>query len=340
VEGKSGAEGFVVSSFERLAMYFETVAKLRIDDNATRNRLALLLGLQQPATIEVTPVRQERDEPPQIVPELEPQQQPIAPAAETPQPPPRQKKRRRATKEELMLTPLPRRADERPAWLDVIRPLPPEPAEPRQPSPPEPLFAPRWTRALLSTAMARPSQTNTIDIDAVIRAIVRGEPLRQLPRRVVPSLARRVQLLIDRGAAMAPYALDQQLLADQIAAVAGRDGVQVLQLDPAAGFIAGTGRRRGWKDYFAEHRPLPGVTVVLLTDIGIAPVPIGEGAGPAEWLAFATRIRACGNRALAFVPYKPERWPAALSRVLRVVPWDRRTSVQSLRRILGRPVTS
>jgi hypothetical protein len=234
------------------------------------------------------------------------------------------------------ITPVPPSRRNRPDWLDHVTALPPPPRDPLPPPAAAPLLAVRWSRAVLSTAISAGTVTNAIDVHAVVSAIARGMPIRRVPRQVIATLSRGVQLLVDRGPGSAPFLGDQELLIQQIRAVAGNDRVQVLRFDPSRRFVAGSGPRTRWKDYFGLTPPLVGMTVVLISDLGIASVPLDPGAGPAEWRDFVARLRARGNRVIAFVPYGQRRWPVLLRRLIGIVPWDRRTSVQSVRRLLGR----
>ena len=160
---------------------------------------------------------------------------------------------------------------------------------------------------------------------AVLQAELEGRVLLRIPRRVVPSLSRGVQVVVDRGPAAAPFAADQKLLVDQIRAVGGKEIVSLVELDLSEDL-----------DYFTKYRPLPGVVVALVSDLGITQVPFEQTPATEEWANFIGRIRAGGNSVVVFVPYGPERWPAALRRQAALVQWDRRTTVQSVRRALQR----
>jgi hypothetical protein len=159
--------------------------------------------------------------------------------------------------------------------------------------------------------------------------------LLRIPRRVVPSLSRGVQVILDRGPSSAPFHADQKLLLDQIRAVGGQETVSVVDLDPSEDFHAGDSEEIA-REYFDRFRPLPGVVVTLVSDLGIAQVPFERTAPAGEWERFLRRIRAGGNPVVAFVPYGWRRWPAVLRKYATLVQWDRRTTVQAVRRALER----
>lgn len=321
-------------SFGKLADYFRAVAELgAAEDREKQQAIAALLGLSEGKAAAKAVA-------PEVKPEVRADRRLVAEGGSfsvTGSPVNLTPRREDAPPLRYTLTKL-RSIRRRPEWLEHVRPLPPPPQTSGSAPPAAPLFAPRWSRAILSTAMSRETSSTTIDIEAIVAWRARGLPIRRLPRRILPTLTHGVQLLVDRGPATAPFLADQELLIQQIGLVAGNDRVQVLRFDPSRGFVAGSGSRLRWKDYFTLPSPPPGMMVVIISDLGIATVPHEGNATPAEWLKFISRLRARGNRVLAFVPYAPARWPAALRRRAGMVPWDRRTSVQSVRRLLGRRV--
>jgi hypothetical protein len=324
-------------SFDRMADYFAAVATLDAEDDPARQRaIAAVLGLVEPAPAPIPAKRVEAAPAPAPVPKSHREESYTARAPRTSTAEP-VREQRQPPRLQYTLTRISSTARTRPDWLEHVPPLPPPPTRGTViPPSPMSLLAPRWSRAILSMAMSRETATNTIDLDAIIRNLARGLPLRAVPHRVVPGLSHGVQLLVDRGTGAAPFLADQELLVRQIRAVAGRDRVQMLRFDPSRGFIAGSGPRTRWRDYFSLTPPLPGMTVVLISDAGTTSVPFESNALPAEWRDFVVRLRARGNRVIAFVPYARSRWPPLLRGVLGMLPWDRRTSVQSVRRLLGR----
>jgi hypothetical protein len=225
-----------------------------------------------------------------------------------------------------------------PAWLERTQVLPEAPAVPAVPPAPEPLFDPRWTRGILGAAMMGLNAGVSIDVEHVVREVALGRPLRHLPRRPWPTFARGVQLLVDRGDAMLPFATDREWLIRRIRAVAGEENLEVLDFAgcPTRGVCPATGWQ--WTDYHPHHLPHPGASVVLISDLGIGRPPgmASRIATVAEWVDFAERVRRADCPLVAFVPYAPARWPTALQRRIHLVHWDRRTSVRIVRRLVGR----
>ena len=207
--------------------------------------------------------------------------------------------------------------------------------------PPPPLIAARQSRAILGAALAGWQEGAEIDVECTIALLSRGRRIERLPRREVRTLAHGAQLLVDRAPAMAPFAHDVAQLLDEVRKLLGpgRLAVKEFRHNPARGVRdpAG-GARRAW-------RPPPlGTPVVIVSDLGIgAPIDDDEAADSAEWLGFAATVRSAGCRAIAWVPFAPARWPAALTRELTLMHWCERTTarqvVRALREASERPWT-
>jgi hypothetical protein len=325
--------------FARLADYLHAVAALEIAQDAEKQRgVAELLGLAEPAeTIAAIQVVRTTEAvvPPSQPETIPPQGQATVTATTTGTLTSSRQPRQRRRPVTFSIQPLPPRPLERLAWLDAADILEPPRSTSATPAPLLPLFPRRSSRAILTTALASQTETNQIDIHAVLAAEVEGRTLLRIPRRVVPSLSRGVQVILDRGSSSAPFHADQKLLLDQIRAVGGQETVSVVDLDPSEDF-RDDGSEGIAREYFDRFRPLPGVVVTLVSDLGIAQVSFERTAPAGEWERFLRRIRAGGNPVVAFVPYGWRRWPAVLRKYATLVQWDRRTTVQAVRRALER----
>ena len=205
------------------------------------------------------------------------------------------------------------------------------------PRPIEPLFLPLWTRAILSGALSTRSDDGPLDIRRVVERVASGETSAELPRLARPTLSRGVQVLVDRSETMLPFSKDQGWLEEEIQKVVGEGGAQVLYFDGRPTGKAGRGGKRRWEPYMERHLPGAGTVVLLLTDLGVGyPPSLAMPAGEHEWVAFAERLRRRGCPVVAFVPYAPERVPAALHRLMTIIQWDRSTSASSVHARVGK----
>jgi hypothetical protein len=218
------------------------------------------------------------------------------------------------------------------ARLSSVDPLPrAEPDETGHFAEPEPLLTPTWAATLLAEALGVLVPWGPHDIDGMIALAAAARPLSEL-RRLRRTLGYGVQLLIDTGPGMTPFAQDCAVLRHKVAGLVGGRGMQVLRFTGSPLRGAGTGPRP-WGAY---HPPLFPTPVLLVTDLGIAPAGSHSGrAGVREWLTFARALRRERCRPVALVPYPAAQIPPALRTSLNVVEWDRATTVRSVRRVLG-----
>lgn len=218
---------------------------------------------------------------------------------------------------------------EDPTTSIYVEPLQSSPPESETQSPPhEPLFLPRWTRGILNAALATDSEIGNVDIDRAVRTLAKGHALVELPLLSTPTLARGVQLLIDRSEAMVPFIRDQMILHEQIAATVGQDRVTTLRFVGCPTRSAGPGPAATWSTYEA---PLNGGPVLLLTDLGVGkPALSDERAGAEEWLDFVRIVKKAKCPLIAFVPYGESRWPQKLRGHMSIIQWDRNTTANSV----------
>ena len=194
----------------------------------------------------------------------------------------------------------------------------------------EPLLPPGQAGSILAAAVETRDLNGPVDIDRLVETVARARPVQRLPRLPLSSLVRGVQLLVDTGVGMEPFARDQQELASELRRVIGRSRVTELHFRNTPTRGAGSGPVWTWASYYVP--PAPGTPVLVLTDLGIG----GPRASPQrsqawEWRALAERLARRGSSLIAFVPYPPSRFPAGLARSMTIVPWDRTTTISTVR---------
>ncbi|MFI7504802.1 hypothetical protein ACIBVL_41295 [Streptomyces sp. NPDC049687] len=209
-------------------------------------------------------------------------------------------------------------------WTRDALPRPDRELMRRQP-PYTPLLARSSTVALLEAALSGTARDGDVEIEDVVDILARGLPLASLPRRERRTLRHGVQVLVDHGPAMEPFARDQAELCTRIRALVGRDKTEELHFARSPLRGAGTGPSWTWEAYSPPPR---GGAVLLLSDCGTTGLP-GEHARstPEEWQRFADAVRRGGARPLALLPVPQRRVPGWLSAVMPVLCWDRGTTV-------------
>jgi hypothetical protein len=209
-----------------------------------------------------------------------------------------------------------KRGTDTPLWPTSSGPFEP-PAPKAVPLEVAPLFVPRWTRGILSTALAVRGPVGAVDLREVVAEIARGRLLRKLPRLQAAAMALRVAVLVDVGDSMLPFAEDQRSMIKAVRTLAGFDNVSVLKFTGTPLRGAGTDEMEEWPEY---SFPSSGTHVLLLSDLGIGRPPVtGTLAGVEEWRRFSWELRRRGVASTAFVPYPARHWPPALTRRFRFV---------------------
>jgi hypothetical protein len=190
------------------------------------------------------------------------------------------------------------------------------------------LFPPQASAAMIVAAVATAAGDGPPDVERAVETLASRKPLDRLPQLPRRSLFRGVQLLVDIGEAMEPFARDGDELADQIRAVVGRNQVAELRFCDCPLREVGDGPVWTWGPY---RPPDPGTPVLVVTDLGIGgPLYYPQRSRTEEWLTFAELLHRRVSPLVAFVPYPPDRWPPTLARVMTVVQWDRATTITAI----------
>ena len=237
-----------------------------------------------------------------------------------------------------------RPGNHRPARLRLIQTAPGKPTPPAwvtdpgprmltgsrvlHPPPAEPLFGGARLRALLIAVLATDVSEGELDIPEVIRRICTRRPIAEVPRLQVPTLRRGVQLLVDVGRGMDPYAQDRNLFVSHVRGIVPSDQISVLYFVGCPGRGCGAGARKKWSQW---HPPGRGTPVIALTDLGIGgPIFEPERGQTDEWLKFALQLKGFGNPLAALVPYSANRWPIQLTKVMLLLHWSERASARQV----------
>lgn len=192
----------------------------------------------------------------------------------------------------------------------------------------EPLFPERTSRHIISAALGTLRAGDAIDVPRLTAALARREPLRDLPRRLEPTLERGCQLLLDYSATMVPFWDDLTALIGQVGAVVGSAETQVFSFDARP-----TDALRWWPEGRSDAWSPAGRPVLAASDLGIQHRG-GQAVPDPGWNALGKRCAAAGVPLLILIPWPKRHWPRALAGPPELIHWSPATSAGLIRRRL------
>lgn len=191
-----------------------------------------------------------------------------------------------------------------------------------------PLLAPGVTRATLAEAAATWTNGGPLDLGRLIQDVAMRRPVRALPYLPMTTLRRGAQILVDRATSMQPFQSDADDLAARIQEVTSQGATQLLYFDQDPAVVNQTWPVRKGRPH---ELPPSGTPIIVITDLGIRALGSDRARAQPFWMTFAIQARRRRCPIIAFVPYPPSRWPRGLHGLVTSVPWDRKTSVATVR---------
>jgi hypothetical protein len=202
------------------------------------------------------------------------------------------------------------------------------------PLPHQPLLLPRRAPSIIAAAAATVTEEDAPDPEALVEMVAEGRPVQRIPHRRRRTLIRGVQVLLDHGKGMEPFARDQVELLRDIRSVVGRSAVERVSFRNAPTRGALPAGQRRWQAYTP---PPAGTPVLAVTDLGIGGPPVYPArAQSGEWVDLAAQLGRRGSALVALVPYPPSRWPPQVAAAVPVVTWDRKTTLSAVLTALRR----
>lgn len=303
------------------------LAELAPRDEVTRDDVLRQLGLAVPRAAAATEVAG-RSVP--LPPPPTPAASGLAGAAGTVLPPPNPPAAGRPAPLPATLVPSGTTTAVRPSWLPSGgETLAPASVAVAAVAPP-PILAPLQARGIYTAALATWVREGDPDIEAAVRERSAGRPLRAIPRAPLRTLRRGVQVLLDVGPSMAPYAADVRHLDASLAALFGDGQIERLFFARCPTRLVRAGPRATRRPWRAPSR---GVPLLVVSDFGIAgPGHDDDAAPPAEWRRFADDVRAEGHRVVGLVPFASARWPPPVATAVTLVHWSEQTIAAAVHR--------
>jgi hypothetical protein len=189
------------------------------------------------------------------------------------------------------------------------------------------LFKPQECRAIISQSLASKAHSTVPDLDEVVRLVSQAKPINRLPLRPLYTLSRGVQLLIDLGPGMEPFAVDRARITQDIRELAGNVEWLRFHDSPLNGVLIEDALQA--RPYLF---PESGVPILVVSDLGMNRWSPRVAPGAIEnWIEFARRAAERDCLLVALVPLDRADWVPALERRIRMILWDRETSARSVR---------
>jgi hypothetical protein len=201
--------------------------------------------------------------------------------------------------------------------------------------PVEPLLVPRWTRGILTGALAVETNDGPLDVDRFVEALARLEVPARLPLRSRRSIDLGAQVLVDLSEDMLPFREDIRGILRRLRRIVGGDALTVLRFAGRPMTQIGPGRRATWGPYEPPRLAQP---VLVISNFG-SPMASADDIDPAEsaweWKSLVAELDRQHCPVVALVPGATDRVPAFLRRHMAVVEWDRTTTAASALRAVG-----
>ena len=194
------------------------------------------------------------------------------------------------------------------------------------------LFVRRWQRGILGALVSVLTPTGGLDVPRIVEHISRRAAVQRLPRRPVYTTRMGLQMLVDSGKGMWPYAADVLELQRLLRQIVATDAVSVLRFDRSPGGGVGRGPRQHWRPYTAPPSHTP---VLVVSDFGLAG-PVDDASEAAAWAAVATEARVARCPLIALTPFPASRWPRWLTGAFAVLQWDRAATAALAKRAAER----
>jgi hypothetical protein len=186
--------------------------------------------------------------------------------------------------------------------------------------PPQPPLPALTARASLGTVAATRRATRRLDVRKLIRRAAQLQPFSPPPLLAELRTAPALQLLVDRGEGMEPYAADVRFLVRQLTDVAGRDRVErhTFVRTPLEGVDPDP-----FSDEAEPWRPAAAGLVIAITDLG-AGGPLGsvDRGSAREWCRVAETAAQHGDLLRVLTPFGPGSVPDELTGIADVFGWD------------------
>jgi hypothetical protein len=187
-----------------------------------------------------------------------------------------------------------------------------------------PLFLPRWTTGIITTALAMEKPTGPVDTARLVEQLARMNVPAHFPRLRRRSVTSGAQVLVDLSEDMLPFREDLIHLLRSLRRALGDDRVNVLRFAGRPMTQIGPGRRDTWHAYEPPPRPRP---VLIVSNLRQSDAQFStEDDFHGEFTTLLDGLDRIRCPVLALVPNSATRMRHRVRRTVPVLEWDRTTS--------------
>ena len=154
-----------------------------------------------------------------------------------------------------------------------------------------------------------------LDVDAVVKAISRGQPLRRLPRKPRRTLGQHIQFIDDRHGHLTPFWRDQQLLQGGLEQFLPEYGISSAVLPD------GSSQPRSLVGRYLQEWQLPDAHGIafILSDLGALSTQPQRAVS--IWLEIVQQLHRQQCKIIALVPCHPDDCDPRFKAMVDIVPW-------------------
>lgn len=198
-------------------------------------------------------------------------------------------------------------------------------------APPRHLLFPKKTaRGIITESLMQPTTGGDIDVDKIIQAYVRQQPLRHIPYKQLTSIYNGCQLLLDFSEALMPWWEDMRSLIQQFQNILGKELCPVYEFDndPSEAIQWTESGEKTWNPI--ENRP-----VVIASDLGAINTPKADfRSAKSNWLRIINICKQKNTPIIILNPLHHSSWDNLLSQKTIMIHWNPATNAGDVQRLM------
>lgn len=191
----------------------------------------------------------------------------------------------------------------------------------------QPLFTPVWETGILVEILSAIVPLGPVDIEKLVEIVAGQRPIETIPHLPVRSLHGDIEILVDLGDGMEPFAGDQDVLVDRIKDTVGSDSVMVRKFVDCPMYGAGIGAVHKWEPYNA---PKSGTVVLVVSNFGV-PDTLAAHRLKQGWIEFFRLLEMSHCPVIGLTTYPGHRLPPGIAKRMITVQWDRGTTIGTVK---------